>query len=277
LDINAYSEIKVNQVDKYNWDAQDYARNSQNQFQWAKELIPKLNLHGDEVLLDVGCGDGKITAEIASCLQNGRVIGIDSSPQMINLAKGTPFMSKFPNLSFELMDARDLRFNEEFDIIFSNAALHWVLDQKAVLEGVRRSLKPHGRLLFQMAGKGNAGAVLKIFDEMISLPKWQRYFEDFTFPYAFLDPPEYRRLLKQTGLVPNRVELFPKDMKFPSSAGMAGWIRTTWLPFTERVPAEQRERFISEIVNQYISLHPPGSDGAIHLDMIRLEVEANKP
>ena len=71
----------------YSWDAKDYAKNSANQFQWAKELIPKLKLKGNEALLDIGCGDGKITAEISKCLPNGRAVGIDSSAEMINLAQ----------------------------------------------------------------------------------------------------------------------------------------------------------------------------------------------
>ena len=74
-------------MSKYAWDAKDYAKNSQNQFQWAQELIPKLKLRGNESLLDIGCGDGRITAEIAKCLPDGKAIGIDNSAQMINLAQ----------------------------------------------------------------------------------------------------------------------------------------------------------------------------------------------
>jgi len=73
----------------YSWDAKDYAKNSQNQFQWAKELIPKLKLQSNEALLDIGCGDGKITAELSRCLPNGKAVGVDSSAQMINLAQTT--------------------------------------------------------------------------------------------------------------------------------------------------------------------------------------------
>jgi trans-aconitate 2-methyltransferase len=261
----------------YGWDAKDYAKNSQNQFQWAKELIPKLKLHGNEALLDVGCGDGKITAELSQCLPKGKAVGIDSSAQMINLAKNTFPTEQYPNLTFKLMDAQSISFKEEFDIAFSNAALHWILDQKAVIEGVKRSLKPKGRLLFQMAGKGNAQEVLKIFDNLLVLPQWQRYFEGFTFPYAFLNPQEYRQLLVQGGLNPVRLELFPRDMKFPSTEGLAGWVRTTWLPFTERIPIQQRDGFVQEIVSRYIANHPVDGDGTVHLGMMRLEVEATKP
>ena len=84
--------------------------------------------------MDIGCGDGKITAELAKCLPNGRAVGIDSSAQMIKLAQNTFPKQDYPNLSFQVMDARKLIFQNEFDMIFSNAALHWIVDQKAVLQ-----------------------------------------------------------------------------------------------------------------------------------------------
>ena len=93
----------------------DYTRNSQNQFQWAKELIPKLKLQGNETLLDIGSGDGKITAEIAKCLTLGRVVGIDSSSQMIKLAQDNFPKKNYPNLTFQVIDARKLLFQAEFD------------------------------------------------------------------------------------------------------------------------------------------------------------------
>ncbi len=127
-----------------------------------------------------------------------------------------------------------------------------------------------------MAGKGNAQAVLKIFDELLVLPQWRRFFEGFTFPYAFLGSKEYRQLLVEAGLKPIRVDLFPRDMKFPSAEGMAGWVRTTWLPFTERIPVEMRDDFVKEIVNRYLADYPVDDEGVVHLDMMRLEVEAQK-
>src|SRR5208337_2921803 len=133
----------------YNWNAQDYAKNSQNQFQWAKELIPKLKLKGNEAMLDIGCGDGKITVELARCLPEGWVVGVDSSEKMITLAQSFFPPKDYPNMSFQILDARNLTFRSQFDIAFSNAALHWIVDQKAVLDGIQRSLKPGGRLLFQ--------------------------------------------------------------------------------------------------------------------------------
>ena len=261
----------------YAWDAEDYAKNSQNQYQWAKELIPKLKLKGNEALLDIGCGDGKITAELAKCLLNGRVVGIDSSAQMIKLAQHTFQIKDYPNLSFQVMDARKLIFQAEFDMILSNAALHWIVDQKAVLQGVQRSLKTGGRLIFQMAGKGNAQAVLGILDDLLGEEPWKEFFEGFAFPYGFFSAEEYKAFLVDVGLQSLRAELFSRDMKHAGEEGLAGWIRTTWLPYTERLPIEKRDKFVKEIVKRYIKNHPIDADGVIHLIMMRLEVEACKP
>ncbi len=261
----------------YAWDAKDYAKNSQNQFQWAKELIPKLKLVGNEALLDIGCGDGKITVEVAKNLPEGKAVGIDSSSQMIKLAQENFPSQEYPNLKFQVMDARALTFQEEFDGVFSNAALHWILDQKAVLRGVQRYLKPRGRLLFQMGGKGNAKDILTILDDLLALEMWQRFFEGFTFPYAFCNAEEYRGFLAEAGLVPTRVELIPKVMELNGAEGLAGWMRTTWLPYTERLPVELRELFIAQIVERYLKTHPATKEGTVHLDMVRLEVEAKKP
>lgn len=261
----------------YNWNAQDYAKNSANQFQWARELIPKLKLKGDEALLDIGCGDGKITAGLARCLPNGRAVGVDNSKKMIDLAQTTFQPTKHHNLCFQVMDARKLTFNAEFDVAFSNAALHWIVDQKAVLAGVQKALKPGGKLLFQMAGKGNAKAVLDIIYELERLEPWKRYLQGMPFPYGFYDPQEYQAFLAEAELAADRVELFPKDMKHQGAEGLAGWIRTTWLPFTDRLPAELKTKFVQEIVDRYINRHPADQAGIVHVEMMRIEVQAHKP
>lgn len=267
----------MSQANKYTWDAKDYGVNSQNQFQWATELLSKLKLNGNESVLDIGCGEGKVTAAIASSLPKGRVVGVDSSEQMINLAKKAYPTEQWPNLQFIVMDGQKLSYQEEFNIAFSNAALHWMLDQKSVLSGVKRSLRSGGRILFQMAGKGNAKAILDIFDELFVLPEWKPYFIGFTFPYAFLSSEEYCSLLIESGLKPVRVEQIPKDMKHNGAAGLAGWIRTTWLPYTQRLPEGLRSKFIDEIAQRYLKRNPPDAEGFVHLDMVRLEVEAIKP
>jgi trans-aconitate 2-methyltransferase len=132
------------------WDPEDYARHSGAQLAWAEELIGKLLLRGAERVLDIGSGDGKVTALLAGKVPRGWVVGIDSSADMVATAR-----LRFPpnlhgNIRFLLMDAASMDLEDRFDIAFSSATLHWVKDQSAVLRGVRRCLEPAGRILFQM-------------------------------------------------------------------------------------------------------------------------------
>lgn len=123
-------------MNTYSWNAKDYEKNSQAQQKWARELIANLNLTGAEDILDLGCGDGKVTAEIASLVGDGSVVGVDSSRQMIARAKEKYPQNQHPNLSFQVMDASDLSFEGCFDLAFSNAVLHWVKNHKPVVEGL---------------------------------------------------------------------------------------------------------------------------------------------
>lgn len=261
----------------YKWNAEDYQKNSISQQKWAEELISNLELNGSENLLDIGCGDGKITAEIASILQYGSVLGIDSSAEMIELAQKSFPKDKFPNLSFMIKDALELDFKNQFDVIFSNAALHWINDHLPLLRRIKRSLKPSGKVLIQMGGKGNGKDILKIADNIIKTEKWKAYFKDFNFRYGFYSAIEYRKWLNEAGFNVKRVELIQKDMIHKGEPELKAWIRTTWLPYTQRVPADLQAEFINEIADKYIEKFPNDDAGQIHIQMVRLEVEALKP
>ncbi len=260
----------------YNWNAEDYEKNSKAQQQWARELVGKLSLAGSERILDIGCGGGKVTAEIASLVHDGHVVGVDNSIPMIELANKRYPSKEYSNLSFEVMDAKSLSFNECFDVIFSNAALHWIKDHSPVVKGAYRGLRPGGKILFQMGGKGNAKIILSILEKMVSLPIWYPYFEGFQFPYGFLGTEQYETLLNDTGFCINRLELVPKNMEHDGKEGLKGWIRTTWLPYTERVPSELRKEFVEEVATKYLEEVPSTSDGKAYVEMVRLEVEAER-
>lgn len=260
----------------YHWDAEEYRTSSSNQKKWALELLSKLDLKGRERVLDIGCGDGDITAAIARRVPRGSAVGIDSSSDMVYLAATRYPPERFTNITFFLKDARQIDFDEEFDAVFSNACLHWVVDHRAVLTGIRRCLRPSGRLLLQMGGRGNASTVLEAIEAVLGMPRWAGYFEGFSFPYAFYGPDDYRPWLADMGFQACRVELLPKEMTHEKSKSFAAWLRTTWLPYTQRVPEPLREEFIHEIVAAHARLRPPGADGSIHFTMVRLEVEATK-
>jgi trans-aconitate 2-methyltransferase len=267
----------IQPMSNYQWNASDYEKNSGQQQLWARELIGKLNLSGNESLLDIGCGDGKVSAELAAGLPGGRVLGIDSSAEMVKLAQQRFPAPDFPNLSFRQVDARCMPFEGEFTTVFSNATLHWILDHRPVLLGIANSLRPGGRILLQMGGRGNAAGIVAALEKLSAAPQWAAYFKNFEFPYGFYSPVEYSDWLVEAGLQPTRVEQVPKDMAQNGAEGLAGWLRTTWMPYTHRVPQDKQEAFIAELVALYLEGTPLDGEGRAHVAMLRLEVEAFKP
>jgi len=293
--MEAGRHVGARHAEARDWDARDYAAHSSAQQEWARELIDKLRLRGDEDVLDIGCGDGRATALIAERLPEGSVLGIDNSASMIALAEEQfppPKPSASPvgqfasaagpsasrsahsNLRFRLMDAARLELSRSFDVAFSNAALHWVEDHEAMLRGVHACLRPGGRLLFQMGGRGNAAEVRAVVDELVARPRWRDSFRGFSSPYHFCGPDEYEAWLPRAGFRAMRAELIDKDMQHADDEAFRGWLRTTWFPYMDRLPPVLRETFLDELATAYIATHPADGQGVIHVRMVRLEVEA---
>jgi len=258
----------------YQWNAADYAKHSQGQERWAQELLSNIELLDDEHVLDIGCGDGRTTAAIARHVPKGDVIGVDLSQDMIMHARDA--FKTVSNLSFQQADAAKLPFDSQFTFIFSNATLHWVRDHCPVLAGISRALKPHGRVLAQMGGKGNGETVIAAFEEVMQRDRWHHYFVGFESTYGFHDPDDYRQWLHEAGLTPTVCKLIPKDMIHASVAEFSAWVRTAWLPYTSPVPAELREQFIDEATQSYVRDNPVDEQGRVHVPMMRLEVHAHK-
>jgi trans-aconitate methyltransferase len=260
----------------HKWDPVEYERSSSSQYKWAMELISHIDIASDKHILDIGCGDGKITAHLAAVVPQGRVMGIDLSSEMIRFAQAKFSSKDYPTLSFQVGDARRLPFCEEFELVVSFACLHWIKDIPTVLNGVRRSLRPGGRILFQCGGKGNAANLLDVTEEVTRCEPFSDYFQGFGFPYYFYEPNDYDKWLRRAGLSPMRVELVPKDMVHQGQLGLEGFIRSTWLPYLERLPERLRAPFASEVAGGYIDCYPLDDQGRSHVQMVRLEVEAER-
>jgi trans-aconitate methyltransferase len=258
------------------WNPADYAMNSSVQQTWARELIARLNLRGDEHVLDVGCGDGKITAEITQAVPHGSATGIDASPQMIEFAKKTFPPREFSNLRFRAMDAQKIKFDREFDVFFSNAALHWVDDHEAILRGAAAVLKPGGRLMVSCGGKGNAQDVFVALQPEMRLHRWREFFRKMPRPYFFYAPGDYEKWLPRFGFAIQKLQLVLKDAAYPGADGFAAWLRTAWIPYVQRVPENLREEFIAAVTQRYLAQHPPDEQGKVHARMVRLEIDAVK-
>ncbi len=257
------------------WNAADYHRSSSFQSGCGREVHARLALRGDETIIDLGCGDGRLTAELADRVPGGAVIGVDADPDMIAFARAHHARA---HVGFVQADARSFSLAgalaRQADLVVSTAALHWVADQEAVLRRCRAHLAPGGRLVFQMGGRGNSEEIIGAARLVAGDPRWSRWLQPFTHPWRFPGPEEYRGWLERTGFRPARVELVPKDMVHEGPADLAGWLRTTWMPVLGRVPAPLRPALVEAIVEQHLVLRPRDAAGRTHVAMVRLEVEA---
>jgi len=265
------------------WNPSDYEKNSSAQERAALTLLSKLDLKGDEQILDIGCGDGKITLKMAAMVPRGRVLGIDSSKEMIAFARrriSSPSISSssYANISFETRDALNLNYSNEFDLVTSFACLHWIKDHLAVLKGIERSLKYGGWMIIQCRGRseGTDGDIFSMAREIIRSERWHKYFRGYSNSQGTYGPEEYHAWLDQAGLEELKANLTIKDLVLPGRAGLEGFIRTTWLSVTERIPEDTRPQFINEITDKYLERRPL-KDGLAYVGMGVLEVAARKP
>ena len=257
------------------WDAGDYAKHSLGQFAWALSIIDRLALKGDEQVLDVGCGDGKVSAEIASRVTGGRVLGVDKSPDMIELARRT-WGGQSANLAFEVADAQALDVPPIFDVVFSNAAIHWMPDHQSVVRGVARALAPNGRMFLSMGGRGTAAPVYRALTAFAHDGPWAPFLAGAVSPHHFRGPDDFEPLLRELGIRPARLELVPKPIRHADRRALTGWLRTTWMTYTERCPVALRDQFLEELTDRVTPACGVAEDGALLLPMVNLEIEATK-
>ncbi len=259
------------------WDAADYADNAAVQAGWGEELMDRLELVGDERVLDVGCGDGRLSARLAGRVAEGSVLGIDSSPAMVALASER--WGRAPRLVFRQMDAQalgeDSTLAGRFHLVFSTSALHWMADHPQVLAGMRHCLRPHGRVWMQTAAAGNCAAVLEATETVCRQPRWQVRFDGFRHPWRFFTPADYARWLPHAGLSPQRLEIVRRRVWHDDREALAGWLRTTWLPFTGRLAEAERPAFVADLVTAYEAAVVKDAHGRIPVEMVRLEVVAS--
>jgi trans-aconitate methyltransferase len=220
------------------WNAGLY--DAKHAFVWEKAqgLLELLAAQPGERILDLGCGTGALSAEIAS--SGADVVGLDRSVDMIEEAR-----RKFPRLRFEVADACSLPFVAEFDAVFSNAVLHWIPQAGAVARGIARALRPNGRLVAEFGGKGNVaelvGALESALGKFSSSPCGPH-------PWYYPSLAEYAAVLEENGLEVRQAALFRRPTQLADGqAGLANWITMFCGTFLEKIPEKQRADFVGEV------------------------------
>jgi SAM-dependent methyltransferase len=265
-------------ADETYWDSnlvRSYVHNSDLQRRWACSFLAKnLSwLEGDEHILDIGCGDGKITADISKFVPEGLAVGIDPSIPMLEWAKKQYCREEYPNLSFKEGGFLEPSTTETFDVIISTCALQHCLDQERAFENMAALLKSGGKLWIMVPAIDNQ-AWKEARKNLQNSPKWSIYWQNIP-PRKFLTMGECAELLKKVKLCPQRIEKIQTRDPFIDREEFLNFLLGT---FTPAVPAALARDFYGELIDEYIRLLPEAlhSNGVIDARFGRIEIEAFK-
>ena len=242
------------------WSPDSYDNHARFVSDLSGAVLDWLNAKPGEDILDLGCGDGAITADLAGA--GVKVIGVDTSRELLEAARAR-------GLDVRFMDGEALEFDDAFDAVFSNAALHWMTNPVAVLQGVHRALKPAGRFVAEFGGLGNVAAIVTA---MRATAQKRRGDVDLAGPWFFPSPAVYRQMLAGHGFEVKRIGLFPRPT--PLKSGMREWLKLFRKPFFEQF-GDETEQVLDEVE----ALLAPSLKDALGnwtADYVRLRFEAVK-
>lgn len=243
------------------WSASDYAKNGRFVQELAGPVFGMLGAKPGERILDLGCGDGALTAEIKAL--GADVLGVDLSDELLAVAR-------MKGLNVRKVDGHALDSVSEFDAVFSNAALHWMRKPQLVIAGVARALRPRGRFVGELGGHGNVAAIATAMRAVGAL---RRGDPALVAPWFFPTAEDYGRLLAEGGFSVKEIALVPRPT--PLKAGMEGWLRTFGRSFFDQFPEPDRTKAVGEVIEL---LRPSLCDtrGVWTADHIRLRFFAER-
>jgi trans-aconitate methyltransferase len=243
------------------WDPQQYAEHGRFVSDLGLPVVELLAPQPGERILDLGCGDGALTRKLQEL--GCHIVGVDSSPAMIKAAQAL-------GLDARVMNGHELPFVGEFDAVFTNAALHWMTQPDAVLDGVWRALKPGGRFVGECGGHGNTATVMAALQAALA----KRGIDPQRLnPWFFPSVAEYRSRLEVHGFVVGTLTLFPRPTRL--SGDLAGWLETFAQAFLTALPVPQRAGLLAEVSEQ---CRPQlcNAEGNWTVDYVRLRFAATK-
>lgn len=259
-------------MNSFEFNGEKYKQASKHQKEWGNKLISSLNIKGDDEILDLGCGDGVLTEQLALLVPHGKVIGIDASEGMIKTAR----KHKTLNLSFACANINEMDFVDCFDVIFSNAALHWVKNHQKLLENSYLALKLNGIIVWNFAGDGNCSNFFDTIKTVMNMPLYKEFFIDFDWPWFMPTKDEYVLLIEKAGFSQFEVAFENTDRYFLNSDEMVRWIdQPSIVPFLECVPNDKKEHFRNTVVEIMIN-KTKQTDGRCFETFRRLNIKAVK-
>lgn len=231
------------------WSGEDYRRVSSLQRAVASETLAELVLRGDERILDIGCGDGFLTREIAGRLPHGFIVGMDASPRMVTAADSRSAAPAEPR--FVRADARRLPFGRCFDMAVSFNALHWVPQLDEALTAIARILEPGGRSLIQMVCAADRPSIESTAMTVAHSAPWSGLFSDFSAPFVHPDPTEFADIANACGLRVSSMTVRDREWDFGSAEQFRAWCAVGTTAWTDRLAEHYRAAFVDELVAAY--------------------------
>ncbi|GLC87177.1 class I SAM-dependent methyltransferase [Lysinibacillus piscis] len=219
------------------WNAQLYDQKHDFVSKFGESLVDVLAPLPQEVILDLGCGTGDLTAEIAS--YGAYVQGIDASTEMIATAQ-----QKYPTLSFQTIDATAMQMTEEFDAIFSNAALHWMKQPDIVINNSYHALKQGGRFVAEMGGHGNIASIVSALQASMELLHFS--YDEHYFPWYFPTAEAYQAKLEQAGFTVKMITHYERPTPLQGEAGLRNWLKMFSFNILQRLSEDEKERVYAQ-------------------------------
>jgi trans-aconitate methyltransferase len=243
------------------WDAARYQDRHSFVWRYGANLLESLNPQPGERILDLGCGTGQLTAEIAR--SGATVTGLDNSAEMLAEAR-----KNYPDLAFVLGDAAGFQFPEPFDAVFSNAVLHWVKNAEGAVKSIARALRPGGRFVAEFGGQGNNASVRAALRAVLGPSA------DEQSPWYYPSVGEYAPILERHGFEVREARLFDRPTPLEGEDGMENWLRMFTGSYWRQFPPDQVEDIVRRLVDH---LRPTlYQDGIWTVDYRRLRVLALK-
>lgn len=261
-------------ITQHEWQAEEYHSNSGVQQEAALNLVKLLELKGSEEILDVGCGDGKITVKIANSLAKGSILGVDASEEMIKFASYKFPTSKNSKFKFILQSAQNIDYFNRFDIVFSSFVLQWVLEIEMFFKKAYDSLTQNGRIACTIPL-----SISDVLEDSLTIllkdPQWAQYFDGFTLNYYLRDENFYEAMLTKYGFAKSYFKVVDQEWIFPSRGDFEKYT-LMWLPHLSVIPDNLKEQFFCQLMDKYVELNPLNDDGSLSFLFQRVDFIANK-
>jgi trans-aconitate 2-methyltransferase len=228
------------------WDGVRYGEVSELQREMAAESLSLLHLEGDEDVLDVGCGDGYVTAQIADRVPRGSILGVDPSPRMIEAAK-----RRNTRAAFQLGEVTTLPFTANFDVVTSFNALHWVHDQAGAYRHISSALRPGGTALVLFVCAGQRRSLENVAMDTTREPRWAQDYEGFAAPFVHPEPDAFYALVREVGFELVERTVVDKTWDFGSRDAFAQWCAVGFGDWTSRLAPDRVAAFVDDVVDRY--------------------------